>query len=186
MKVIFIIGPQAVGKMTIGEQISKQSGVPLLYNHMTKDVLVPFVGWGEQNNQLSDKIRLDIFDTIASNPKNPGIIFTVVINFGNPEDKAVLDHYEAAFTKHGVDVHFIELEADLEERLRRNKTEHRMEMKPVKRNLEFSENEILDSVHKNRLASLPGEMDGKHYLRLDVTNLSAEEAAEKIVEFVGE
>lgn len=39
MKMILIFGPQAVGKMTIGERISDKMGLPLLYNHVTLDVI---------------------------------------------------------------------------------------------------------------------------------------------------
>ena len=31
-----IIGPQAVGKMTVGQELSKITGYKLFYNHMTK------------------------------------------------------------------------------------------------------------------------------------------------------
>ena len=34
-KFILIIGPQAVGKMTVGQELAKMTGYKLFYNHMT-------------------------------------------------------------------------------------------------------------------------------------------------------
>ncbi|SDC42750.1 hypothetical protein SAMN05421663_102390 [Terribacillus halophilus] len=41
MNVILLFGPQDVGKMTVGQELEKQSGYRLLY--MTMDLLVPFL-----------------------------------------------------------------------------------------------------------------------------------------------
>ena len=35
MKFIIITGPQAVGKMTVGQELTKITGLKLLHNHMT-------------------------------------------------------------------------------------------------------------------------------------------------------
>ncbi len=51
----------------------------------------------------------------------------------------------------------IELETSLEERLKRNKTANRLEYKASKRDLEWSENELLKSMEKHKLNSNPGE-----------------------------
>ena len=38
-KFIQIIGPQAVGKMTVGQELAKITGYKLLYNHMTIEMV---------------------------------------------------------------------------------------------------------------------------------------------------
>ena len=38
-KFVVIIGPQAVGKMTVGQELSKLIGYKLLYNHMTIEMV---------------------------------------------------------------------------------------------------------------------------------------------------
>ena len=48
MKMILILGPQAVGKMTIGECISEKMGLPLLHNHVTLDAIWPYIGWNKK------------------------------------------------------------------------------------------------------------------------------------------
>ena len=35
MKFILIFGPQAVGKMTVGQELQKITGLKLFHNHMT-------------------------------------------------------------------------------------------------------------------------------------------------------
>lgn len=42
MKLVFLFGPQAVGKMTIGHELEKITQLKLLHNHMTIDLLHPF------------------------------------------------------------------------------------------------------------------------------------------------
>ena len=39
MKFVLTTGPQAVGKMTVGQELSKITGLKLLHNHMTIEVL---------------------------------------------------------------------------------------------------------------------------------------------------
>ena len=38
-KFVLIIGPQAVGKMTVGQELSKLIGYKLMHNHMTIEVV---------------------------------------------------------------------------------------------------------------------------------------------------
>ena len=39
MKFILITGPQAVGKMTVGQELTKTTDLKLLHNHMTIEVV---------------------------------------------------------------------------------------------------------------------------------------------------
>jgi len=182
MKVVFIFGPQAVGKMTIGEELSKRIGVPLLFNHMTLDILTPFLGWSPDTFRISQQIRCEILEAIAKNPKSLGIIMTFAMYFDDPTDWHVFGRYRSIFESQGIEVCLVELEATLEERLSRNVTEYRLSKKPSKRNIPHSEAELLSSNEKHRLNSNPGEIDHPNYFRLDVTNLSPDEAVDAIIE----
>lgn len=184
MKFILIFGPQASGKMTIGEKVSETLHLPLLYNHITLDAIWPFIGWNETTFNLSEQLRFGIFDYISKDSQHEGIIFTFVWNFDDQRDHEYIERIKEMFNKPHHELYFVELEAELEERLRRNETEHRLAMKPSKRNIEFSKRELTHSAERYRLNSLPGELTEKHYLRLDVTNVSAEDAAEEIVSWV--
>ncbi len=43
---IFIFGPPAVGKMTVGQELAKITDYKLFYNHMTIDLITPFFRFG--------------------------------------------------------------------------------------------------------------------------------------------
>ena len=182
MKIVFIFGPQAVGKMTIGKRLSEKINVPLLFNHMTLDILTPFFGWSKDTFRISQNIRCEILETIADNGENPGIILTFGFYFDEPADWEIFRKYCDIFESRGIEICLVELTATLEERVSRNKTEYRLKMKPSKTDIEFSEWELLSSNEKHRLTSDDGEIEHPNYLKLDVTDLTVDEAVEKIRE----
>lgn len=80
----------------------------------------------------------------------------------------------------GGTVYLVELEAELDERLQKNKSPHRLEHKPTKRDITWSEKELLSTMKKYRLNSLEGEITKANYLKINNTNLSPEEVARMI------
>ncbi|MNF03884.1 hypothetical protein D3C80_2032890 [compost metagenome] len=79
-------------------------------------------------------------------------------------------------------MYFVELETALEERLERNKTPHRLQHKPSKRDTARSEQNLLTTMEQHRLNSHEGEITRERYIRIDNTHLSADEAAQRIKE----
>ena len=179
---MFLFGPQAVGKMTIGEELSKRLEIPLLFNHMTLDILTPFLGWSADTFRISQQIRCDILEAVANNPSNNGMIMTFGMYWDAVGDRLAFNRYREIFESRGIEVCLVELEADFDERLRRNKTENRLSKKPSKRDIEYSEQELKASYEKHRLNSNPGEIDHSNYFSLDVTDLSVYESADAIME----
>lgn len=181
-KFVIIIGPQAVGKMTVGQELAKQTGYKLFYNHMTIELVRLIFDYDkEAYRKMNGLIRYEILKEFSkSNEK--GIIFTGCFDFGDnfQKEKAETDKWSALFEE----TYVVELEADLEERLRRNKTENRLEHKASKRDLEWSEKDLLKSLTKHRLNSKPGEGEKifKNYLKINNTNLSPEEVTKMIIE----
>jgi hypothetical protein len=86
------------------------------------------------------------------------------------------------FEGKGGEVYFVELEADFDERIERNKTPHRLEHKPSKRNIEQSEHRMRIATENHRLYSYEGEITRKHYIKINNTNLTPEEVANSIKE----
>ena len=41
MKLVILFGPHAVGKMTVGQALSRITGLKLFHNHMTIELLAP-------------------------------------------------------------------------------------------------------------------------------------------------
>ena len=179
-KFIQIIGPQAVGKMTVGQELAKITGYKLLYNHRTIEMVRLIFDYDKEvYRKMNSIIRYDIFKEFSkSNEK--GIIFTGCFDFGDnfKKEKEETDKWMSLFEES----YTVELETTLEERLRRNKTSNRLEYKASKRDLEWSEKDLLKSIEKHRLNSKPGEGEKifKNYLKIDNTNITAVDTAKMI------
>lgn len=182
MKLIMLIGPQAVGKMTVGQELEKITGLKLFHNHMTIELVTPFFSYGtEQGKKLVHSFRMQIFEEVAKSDLE-GLIFTWIWRFDLKEEEEYYNMVTDIFRKQGAEVYLVELEADLEERIKRNETENRLNNKPTKRNIEWSKNDLIKGAKNYRLNSLPGEVKEKNYLRINNTNISAKEVARMIKE----
>ncbi|WP_223643039.1 AAA family ATPase [Planococcus sp. 4-30] len=179
MKVVLLFGPQAVGKMTVGQELSKITSLKLFHNHMTIDLLEPFFGFSSEMWRLSNIFREEIFRSFSKSNEY-GMVFTFVWAFNQKEDWEKVENMCSIFNAQGAQCYFVELSADVEVRLKRNKTPNRLEQKPTKRNLKQSEENLLMSMDTLRLNSEEGEIQKDHYFRIDNTNLSAEVVAEMI------
>jgi len=85
------------------------------------------------------------------------------------------------FQSNGANCYVVELCADFDERLLRNKSENRLLHKESKRNLEWSEAEMRATSEKYRLNSHEEEsLPFEHFLKIDNTALPAEEVAQII------
>ena len=181
-KFLMIIGPQAVGKMTVGQELSKIIDYKLFHNHMTIEVVRLIFDYDKEvYNKMNFEMRNLVFKEYAKSNEN-GIIFTACFDFGNELDICKNEFEE--WTKGYEDVYVVELETTLEERLKRNKTANRLNCKASKRDLEWSEANLLKSVTKHKFNSddKQGESLFKNYYKIDNTNLSAEDVAKMIKE----
>ena len=48
-KFVLIVGPQAVGKMTVGQELSKITDFKLLHNHMTIEILTKIFDYSKES-----------------------------------------------------------------------------------------------------------------------------------------
>lgn len=185
MKLMLIFGPQAVGKMTVGEEVAARTGMKLFHNHMTIELVSHFFSYGtETGKRLVHAFREQIFDAVAQSDLE-GLIFTYLWAFDMQGDWDAIERVVKKFRDRGAEIYYVELEATLDERLRRNRTEHRLQEKPTKCNVEWSEKDLLKTAANHRLNSLPGEIPFENYLRLDNTTLTPAEAADRIVDAFG-
>ncbi|GIN72784.1 hypothetical protein J14TS2_32590 [Bacillus sp. J14TS2] len=180
MKFVLIFGPQAVGKMTVGQELAKVTDLKLFHNHMTIDLVNHFFDYGtKEGKRLVSLFRREIFEEVSSSDLY-GMIFTYVWAFNLQADWDYVNQVTEIFESKGGTVYYVELESDLDERLERNKSSNRLEHKPSKRNIEWSENELLKSLETYRLNSLDGEINFTNYIKINNTNLSAEEIAKTV------
>ncbi len=186
MKLVYIVGDAAVGKMTVGKELMKITDLRLFHNHMAIEPVLEV--FGEWNSDAIKGIRDVVFREFSKSGKY-GLIFTYMFAFNLPSEYEYLRHVEEVCRENAKDleVYFVELDAPLEIRIERNKTEARLAAKPSKRDLEISEARLLADDKNYRMVSYPGEMDGiyENYLRIDNSNMLPEEAARVIKETFG-
>ena len=125
--------------------------------------------------------RNQVFEKFA-NSDQYGLIFTFIWDFDRREDWEYVESVIKTFEERDGQTYIVELEAELEQRVERNKTENRLLNKPTKRNLEWSHNELLKSAEDHRMNSNEGEVKHKNYLRINNENISAKEVAKLIKE----
>ncbi|MBQ1820143.1 MAG: AAA family ATPase [Clostridia bacterium] len=181
---IVVCGPQAVGKMTVAERLRDKLRCSMMMNHDSIELSDRIFGFGTPaQKELNGAIRERVFSLAVK--YNQDLIFTFVCAFDMPEDVAYLKNLEAQFTESGGQFYFVELSATLERRLERNETPHRMERKPSKRNTEWSRQDILKTAERYKLNTEEGETLFPRHLKIENTDLSPDEVADRVIEAFG-
>lgn len=182
MKFVLLVGSQAVGKMTVGQELEKITHLKLFHNHMSIEMVAPFFSYGtKEGKRLVGLFREEIFKAVAKSDLE-GLMFTFVWAFDMQEDWDYVEEVCDIFRKEGGEIYIVELIADIEERRKRNTDPHRLSHKPTKRDVEWSDKELIDTMEQYRLVSDEGEIKEKNYLRINNTNISPEKAAQLIKE----
>lgn len=179
MKLVFLIGNGAVGKMTVGQELMKLTGLRLFHNHMTIEPVIEVFGY--YNGTVVSKMRQIIFEEFAKSD-NYGMIFTYMWAFDQQSDWDSVERVTNIFKEQGAEVYYVELVAPQEVRLKRNETENRLKNKASKRDLEASRERIIRQDEKYRLESYDGEVTFDNYIKIDNTNLEPTEVARMIQE----
>ena len=178
---VFIIGAPASGKMTIGQELSKLTGATLFFNHQPIDfALEIYQDFTEEMWEFVRSVNFSFLEISARHLRS--VVLTGVTDFSNQYHLMYLKNIQDLLNEYHQEILFVELETSLEERLRRNRTENRLKYKPLKRNFEISEREILETDKTNQLNSQKQPSGLHHYLKIDNTNLSAKEVAKQIQE----
>ncbi|MBR4080718.1 MAG: shikimate kinase [Clostridia bacterium] len=188
MRLLFIFGAHAAGKMTVGQAVQNITPMKLFHNHMTIEPVIEL--FGAYNGTVTQRLRQVVFEEFAKTD-NYGLIFTFIWAFDVPYDTEYVRALTKLYEDAGAQVDYVELVAPQEVRLVRNRTENRLKEKASKRNVELSEMRMLDAEGKYRCVSEEGEIvrllgcAPERYLRIDNTDLSPEETAEIIARHFG-
>ena len=181
---IVVCGPQAVGKMTVAERLRDKLRYCMMMNHDSIELSDRIFGCGTPAQKaLNASIRETVFALAVQH--NLDLIFTFVCAFDMEEDVAYIKALETQFTESGGGFYFVELSASLERRLERNETPHRLEMKPTKRNTEWSRRDILNTAERYKLNTDEGEVLFAHHIKIDNTDLSPDEVADRVIAAFG-
>lgn len=179
MKLVLIIGDGAVGKMTVGQELMKQTGLRLFHNHMTIEPVLEI--FGQFHIPAIMQLREVIFREFAKTD-NYGMIHTVMWAFDQQEDWDYINHVVDIFKEHEAEIYCVELIAPLEIRLQRNETPNRLAHKASKRDLASSRERVIAMDQQFRLESNPGELPFENYMRIDNSCLEPDVVASMIRE----
>ena len=179
MKLIFILGDAAVGKMTVGQALMKITDLSLFHNHMMIEPVLEI--FGTFDSKTINGLRELIFANFAASD-HYGMIFTMMMAFDQQSDWDYLEHVKNIFTPYGTQFYYVELIASREIRLERNATENRLKNKPSKRDLTISNQRLIEDDRKYRCVSYEGEIPFENYIRIDNSDKSPDEVAQLIKE----
>jgi len=179
MKLVIIFGSAAVGKMSVGQALMRQTGLRLFHNHMAIEPVIEILGYYDSKTIIA--LREVIFKAFAASD-NEGMIFTFMWALDRQEDWDYIAHVTDIFRQQDAEIYYVELVADQTVRLQRNETANRLANKPSKQDIAQSRQRLLDGDSKYRLESLPGEIPFENYIRIDNTHLEPDAVAQMIRE----
>jgi hypothetical protein len=113
------------------------------------------------------------------------MIHTFMWAFDKQDNWDYVEHIKGFFEAYNADIYYAELCAPLNVRLSRNITENRLLHKPSKRDIETSNQRVINMSEKNRFESLPGEITFENYIKIDNSDISPGDAARIIKERFG-
>jgi len=170
MKLIFIYGPPAVGKLTVAQELAKLTGYKILDIHLVSDVTVRFFDrYTPPHSKLNRAIRLQIIETCAQE-NLPGIIFTYGYSMQSADE--FIKNLIALIEKYHGTIHFVRLVCSMDQLLKRVESAER------KGTHKLSDPQALIRTLQERdwLRQIPFVEN----LVIDTTILRAQDVAEKI------
>ena len=175
MKLVFLYGPAAVGKLTVAREIARLTGYPIFDNHLSIDYAAKLFEWGSPNYvRLLRALRLFTFQQLAEMGLE-GLLFTFV--YTPPGSDEFIRQVLEVCQEVGIEPLFVKLEAPREVLLERVAQPERKELKKLSR-----PERLL------RMLDEQGALEAIPYVEslvLDTSLLSPEAAAQKIVQHFG-
>lgn len=174
MKLLFLFGNAAVGKMTVGQELAKITDLRLFHNHMTIEPVIEIFGYF--NSEAIERLRQVIFEEYAKTD-NYGMIFTFMFAFDSQADWDETERIKDIFRPYGTEFYYVELVAPQKIRLERNATENRLKHKASKRDIELSNQRLLNDDKNHRFESYDSEIPFENYIKIDNSELSPDAVA---------
>lgn len=176
MKLIFLYGPPAVGKLTVATILAEQTGYKLLHNHLLQNPITEIFPYENPANRLLVReFRLRILEEAVK------CNIDLIATFGNAGNFAFshIDDVIRIIESGGGEVILVQLTADRETLLARVENEFRKKhgKRLTKEKLEHMMNEnpdLFETYPKLR------------HLKIDTSFLQPEQAVEKIQYYVNE
>jgi len=170
--VVFLYGPPASGKFSVGTELAELTGYSLFHNHLTVDAVHPvFPEAGEWRHRALMSMRYAMLDLASEAGRD--IIFTLA--YSGAVDYEQIDAIIEAVEGHGGRVCFVQLYAPPEKLMERASANHRVKM---------GKTSTAEGI-ANTLASRDAYARIKHepHLRIDTTTCTPTEAAITVIHY---
>jgi len=113
-----------------------------MHNHQAIEAILPTFPFGSPAFlRLLLEFRRHVFEEVAASDA-PGFVYTTAWDVASSADRVEIDAYCQPFRCDGARICFVELEASLETRLARNRTDPRLLHRPSKRDLKASDERL--------------------------------------------
>ena len=113
MRLIFIYGLPAVGKLTVARELARLTHFRLFHNHLVVDALLSVFEFGSPRFvELREQIWLEMF-TKAGESRVPGLIFTFA--FDQSVTREFIPNLQRAMAAQGSEIEFVELTCEPDE-----------------------------------------------------------------------
>lgn len=172
MKLIFLYGLPATGKLTVAQELAAMTGYKLFHNHLAVDLLLSVFDFGSPGFvALREEIWLSVFDQ-ASLSQLPALIFTFA-----PEPTvrpSFLQNTLNTIAQRGGEVEFVELVCPLSELKRRLDSPSRLQYRKL------TSKTLFDQIHT--AGGFEGSFLPKPRLSIDTSLCTPAQAAAKIAE----
>ena len=130
MKLVFIYGPPAAGKLTVANELYRLTGFKIFHNHLTVDLITPIFDFdSEIFNNFNSKFRLELIEAAAKKKVN-GLIFTFC--YAAKEDDKFVKKLINKIEKHKGKVYFVHLYCNNSELYKRVKNHSRNAYRKIK------------------------------------------------------
>ena len=184
MNFVWVVGPPAVGKMTVAMKLCEKTGYKMLHNHGSIELVIPIFDFGSPKfNILNNEFRRRIFEEVATSDLS-GFVFTYASAFDLEEERIYMEKITNIFKAQGHTIYFVELYAPQSIRLERNTTSLRLDAKPSKRDTNWSDESLIEMdkkyPHMNSSNEFPFFFPENH-LKINNSDLSPEEVAEQVI-----
>jgi hypothetical protein len=171
MKLLFLYGPPAAGKLTVATELAALTGFKLFHNHMTVDLARAFFEFASPGfMHVVDTMRMALFEAAAMEPLD-GLIFTFVYSADRDDDW--VREVVATVERHGGEVCFVRLVCEQALLLERvalpERTRYRKLVDPEKLRALMERRDLVSSLRF-------GES-----LTIDTARVAPQEAARQIV-----
>ena len=175
MKLVFIYGPPASGKLTVARELGAITGYPVFHNHLVVDMLTPVFEFGSPSFVgLREGVWLKVL-TKAAEEDMEGVIFTFV-----PERtvrREFIDDLSRALESRASETIFVELKCPDEELEQRMENESRADYGKLRSVFEYRR------LHESGAFDYPCITDTN--LTIDTSSIEPTQAAEMILDYIG-